>query len=139
MTIYAIHSMVLTRDGAFAGSRAVPIFYLDSDAQGIVSATHAVAIARGVLNPLGLIPDADLQASAYAVVCPGEPAGRSAEQYTHLVKRASGVTAGWHHSQGDAQFSADECNRLNPTDPATVALMEGDEAWDGILGNPSAP
>lgn len=137
--IYAIHAMVLTHDGEFAGSRQVPLFYLDSDVQGIVSATHAVTVARSVLDPLGLIPAEDLQASAYALVDSGEPTGRHAGQCTHIVKRASGTTAGWHRSQGEAQTCADECNRLNPADPATVALLQGDEAWDGLMGHPAAP
>lgn len=137
--IYAVRAMVLTHDGEFAGSRAVPVFYLDSDVQGIVSATHAVSIARTVLNPLDLIPEADLQTSAYAVEGSGAADGRHAGRYTHTVRRASGATAGWHRSQGDAQTCADECNRLAPGDPATVALLQGDEAWDGILGLPAAP
>lgn len=138
MTVYAVHAMILTHDGQFSGSRQVPLFYLDSAVQGLVSATHAVAVARDVLNPLGLIPEADLQVTACAVT-PDAPQGRHARAWTHLVRRASGFTAGWARSQEEAQALADECNRLGPSDPAQVVQLQGDEAWDGLLGNPALP
>lgn len=128
MTVYAIHAMISTHVGDYQGSRAVPLFYLDSDVQGIMSATHACEIAATVLNPLGLIPAADVHASAFACT-PGSPA----RQYTHIVKRASGAVAGWCESAEYAQGCADECNRLVPGDRAHVELLQGDEAWDLLL------
>jgi hypothetical protein len=132
MTVYAIHATVLTHAGEFSGSVQVPLFYLDSDVQGIVSATHAVDIARGVLNPVGLIAAGDLQVSACAVT-PDSPAGRHSQAYTHTTVLASGRTAGWHRGQEAAQRCADECNKLGPSDPASVRQLEGDEAWDALF------
>lgn len=60
---------------------------------------------------------------------------REAEQYTHIVKRASGYTAGWFKgetAEADAQSCAEECNRNVPGDPAHVEPLDAD-AWDGFL------
>ncbi len=60
---------------------------------------------------------------------------QEAQQYTHLVKRASGYTAGWFKgetAEADAQECADECNRLVPGDPAHVEALDAD-GWDGFL------
>lgn len=43
-------------DNPWTGCRQVPIFYLDSDMQGIISEEHAVRVARQVIDPLGVIP-----------------------------------------------------------------------------------
>lgn len=70
MTIYAVHVQVITRDGAYEGSRSVPTFYLDSRVQGIVSEEHAASVAAGVVNPLGIIAADDLHISAVPVDTP---------------------------------------------------------------------
>jgi hypothetical protein len=130
MTVYAIHAMISTHAGDYEGSRSVPLFYLDSNVQGITSATHACEVAADVLNPLGTIPAADVHVSAYAVPEGGRLALR---QYTHTVKTASGYTAGWFESHEAAQAFADTCNASRPADRAHVDLMQGDEAWDALL------
>src|SRR5580693_1845789 len=66
MTTYAIHAQALTHaEGGWGGSVQVPMFYLDSRVQGIVSAEHAAEVARGVIDPLGQLPEADLKVTAY--------------------------------------------------------------------------
>jgi hypothetical protein len=67
MTTYAVDAHIITHDGDYSGSKSVPTFYLDSRVQGIVSEAHAETIARGILNPLGTIPAADINVRAYAV------------------------------------------------------------------------
>lgn len=82
---YAVHAQVLTHTGGYAGSRAVPTFYLDSRVQGITSREHAAAVAAGIVNPLGLIPETDLRIAAVPV----DPARESAELDAFAAERAT--------------------------------------------------
>jgi hypothetical protein len=74
MTTYAIHATVTTHRGDYAGARSVPTFYVDSCVQGITDAGHAARIAADVINPLGTIPDSDLNVAAYPVDLADGPA-----------------------------------------------------------------
>jgi hypothetical protein len=136
MTVYAIHAMISTHAGDYEGSKAVPLFYLDSTVQGIVSATHACEVATAILNPLGSVPAGDVHVSAYAMPDGGRLAPRT---YTHTVKTTSGYTAGWFGDQGAAQAFADTCNASRPSDIAHVELMQGDEAWDALFASEAPP
>lgn len=89
MTLYAIHAQVITRNGAYEGSRQVPTFYLDSRVQGITDQDMAARIAANVLNPLGAIPDADLRVSAYPVDAERDGAG---------LDQADGVPLTWERA-----------------------------------------
>lgn len=96
MTTYAIHAQVLTHDGDYAGSKAVPTFYLDSRVQGIITEEHAARVAAGIVNPLGLIPAADLRVSAFAV----DDARESAELDACVADRERAA----EHAQMTAAF-----------------------------------
>lgn len=65
---YAITAQVITHVGDYSGSRQVPLFYLHSDVQGILSTEHAVTVAKSIINPLGIIPDADIKVYAVAIL-----------------------------------------------------------------------
>jgi hypothetical protein len=132
VTVYAIHAMISTHNGDYEGSKAVPLFYLDGDVQGLLSATAACGIAATILNPLGSIPADDVHVSAYALPAGGTLGPR---KYTHTVKTASGYTAGWFEGQEAAQAFADTCNAARPADRAHVELMQGDEAWDSLFAS----
>jgi hypothetical protein len=58
--MYAITAQVLTsetdRHGiVWRGSRQIPTFYLDENVQGITDESHAVKIARAIIDPLGTL------------------------------------------------------------------------------------
>lgn len=55
-------------------------------------------------------------------------------RYAAIVKRESGFVAGWFYTLPEAETFAEECNRDIPTDPARAEKLEGDEAWDVLLG-----
>jgi hypothetical protein len=129
MTMYAVSASIRTHAGDWHGSRQVPVFYLDGEVQGITDERHAEAVARTVLNPVQRIEFSDIDVKAYAI-----PAAENSGPVTHLVRRASGYVAGWHRSGTDAARCAIECDREVPGDPAHVEALEGDSAWDGVLG-----
>lgn len=66
MTIYTVAASVErdTHDG-WTGLRVIPLFYLDSDVQGITSTEHATSIARRMLTDAAG-PEATVHVQAYA-------------------------------------------------------------------------
>lgn len=71
MALYVVTGQILTHDGEWHGSVPVPTFYLDSRVQGITSADAAEAVARTVVDPLGVIAGRDIDLAVYEV--PSEP------------------------------------------------------------------
>jgi len=63
---YVINATVLrtTKEGTTV--HTVPTFYLSSDVQGIVDATHAETIAREVINPT---KDVGITVAVYVASC----------------------------------------------------------------------
>ena len=64
---YAVTAQIITHDGDYSGSRQVPLFYLHSDVQGILTAEQAQEVAKRVINPLGTIADEDMKVYATAI------------------------------------------------------------------------
>jgi hypothetical protein len=50
---YAIYASVESKDIHGTMYHQIPLFYLDSAVQGIVSARHAEKIAKDIVNPTG--------------------------------------------------------------------------------------
>ena len=67
---WAITAQIITHDGSFSGSRQIPLFYLHTNVQGIVSHDHAVRIAKRIINPLGIIADEDIKVCAANIPVP---------------------------------------------------------------------
>src|ERR1700729_3989592 len=118
MTTYAIHATIRTHVAGFDGNVSVPTFYLDGDVQGITSAEHAAGIARGVLNPAGLIAAGDVDVRAYPVD-PG--------RYTHVTRHADGTVAGWHRSVSAAEHFAGEAGP-----PLTIEPLQDEDVWRAL-------
>jgi hypothetical protein len=124
MTTYAIHAQALTHaEGGWGGSVQVPMFYLDSRVQGIVSAEHAAEVARGVIDPLGQLPEADLKVTAYQV----DPVRESADLDHVSAQRAAVDAAVTSHAaavQADSGH-AGECGGAHSHMPVAVAAGTG--------------
>lgn len=74
MTLYAITANVhrTTADG-YVSSLELPLFFLDSRVQGILSASGAASVARNLLQ-VTVDPDATITVSAEEASLPVEPA-----------------------------------------------------------------
>jgi hypothetical protein len=125
--LYALHVTVTTHDGDFEGSRSLPIFYLDSDVQGITCAEHAERIARGVINPLGTIAQDDMHVHAYAI---GSRFRQRALTW-QLAHMALTGRAGCDDSEARAMLLAAE--RAGARVPHTVTVAAGrlTATWSG--------